>query len=896
MLWSRIRSWSQALLRRSRMESEMDAELRSHIEAYAQDLIRNGAPELEAMRRARMEFGGVERVKEECRESRGISFIETLLQDIHFGLRMLRKSPSFTAVAVLTLALGIGANTAIFSVVDWLVVRVPPVSNPREIVTLATRRIDGSHSNGFSYPNFQDIRNQTSSVFSDTAATADFHMDGLSVGNNGQPIWTSYVTSNYFELLDVRPGAGRLISPASGALANDEPVLVLGYSFWKTHLGGEVSIIGKAVSINGHPVTVIGVAPKGFHGITALLDVQGYLPLGVALVTSDVNKDFLTDRNSGHLTVIARLKPGVTPGSAEPALNVIAHWLSARYPTADKWESLNAYALGPLGPVDDPSTPETLLLMGTLFLILAGLVLLLACLNVANLLLARASVRQHEMGIRAAVGAARGRLIRQLLTESLVLALLGCVAGIVMGLASSRWMGSVNLKTAIPFVLDFRFDWRVFAYAFAATLVTGAVVGIAPAMRATHARLTELLHERARTTTAPHQRARTALVIAQIGGSLMLLIVAGLFVRSLRGVQRSQLGFDPNGVLNFTMDAHETGYDQAQGSSFLQNLLPRVRALPGIEAASLASTVPMGYYSYGKQLKIEGYESSSRHARPSAGYNAVSPEYFATMRIPLRRGRAFLDSDGQNSQRVAVINEAMAEKYWHGENPIGMHFATTDDPNHPIEIVGEVENSRTDQLYGSCGPYMYVPFAQAYQMPVTLQVRTTLPRATMNREILGTIHALAPSMPIADIQTMTEALDTINGLLLFQLGAGLAAALGILGLMLAIIGVYGVVSYRASQRTHEIGIRMALGAKPAQILKMIFGQGLLIITGGIILGALAAAGIGRLVGDFLVDVSPFDAVTYAAAILILALVALAACYIPARRAMRVDPMVALRYE
>jgi predicted permease len=878
------------------MESEMDAELRSHIEAYAQDLIRNGVPELEAMRRARMEFGGVERVKEECRESRGISFIETLLQDIHFGLRMLRKSPGFTAVAVLTLALGIGANTAIFSVVDWLVVRVPPVSNPREIVTLATRRIDGSHSYGFSYPNFQDIRNQTSSVFSDTAATADFHMDGLSIGNNDQPIWTSYVTSNYFELLDVRPAAGRLISPASGAVANDEPVLVLGYSFWKTHLGGEVSIVGKAVSINGHPVTVIGVAPKGFHGITALLDVQGYLPLGVALVTSDVNKDFLTDRNSGHLTVIARLKPRVTPGSAEPALNVIAHRLSARYPTAEKWESLNAYALGPLSPVDDPSTPETLLLMGTLFLILAGLVLLLACLNVANLLLARASVRQHEMGIRAAVGADRGRLIRQLLTESLMLALLGCVAGIVMGLASSRWMGSVNLKTAIPFVLDFRFDWRVFAYAFAATLVTGAVVGIAPAMRATHGRLTELLHERARITTAPHQRARAALVIAQIGGSLMLLIVAGLFVRSLRGVQRSQLGFDPNGVLNFTMDAHETGYDQAQGSSFLQNLLPRVRALPGIEAASLASTVPMGYYSYGKQLKIEGYESSSRHERPSAGYNAVSPEYFATMRIPLRRGRAFLDSDGQNSQRVAVINEAMAEKYWHDENPIGMHFATADDPNHPIEIVGEVKNSRTDQLYGSCDPYMYVPFAQAYQMPVTLQVRTTLPPATMNREIVGTIHALAPSMPIADIQTMTEALDTMNGLLLFQLGAGLAAALGILGLMLAIIGVYGVVSYRASQRTHEIGIRMALGAKPAQILKMIFGQGFLIITGGIILGALAAAGIGRLVGDFLVDVSPFDAVTYAAAILILALVALAACYIPARRAMRVDPMVALRYE
>jgi predicted permease len=893
-----LRAWLlrvAGLFAKERRDRELAAEIESNLRLHIEDNLRAGMTPGEARRQALLKFGGIESAKEGYRDRRGIPLLETTWQDVRFALRMLRKSPGFTAVAILTLALGIGANTAIFSMVDWLVVQMPPVSHPRQIVTLATRRIDGGYDNGFSYPNFQDIRKQAASVFSEMAATRDFGTDGLSVGNNDEPIWTNYVTSNFFQVLGIRPALGRLIRPQPDRLAGDDPVLVLSYAFWQAHFAGDPSIIGKAASINGHPVTIIGVAPKGFHGITPLLDAQGYLPLGMAIGTSDVKKDFLADRKAPDLTVFARLRPGVTKSLAAPALNVIARRLSARYPTVDKWSSLVSYPLGPLSPVSDPSSPRSMLLMSTLFLILAGLVLVLACLNVSNLLLARALVRQHEMCIRAAVGAARGRLIRQLLTESVLLAFLGCAAGIVMGLLSSRWIGSLNLKTAIPIVLDFQFDWPVFAYAFAAALATAAVVGIAPAMRATRGKLAELLHEAARTTTAPHQRTRAALVIAQVGGSVMLLIVAGLFVRSLRGVQHSNLGFNPTGVLNFTVDPREAGYNQAQGSDFLQDLLPRVRALPGVEAASLAATVPMGYYSFGRNLKVEGYQPP-RHETPRAGYNAVSPDYFETMGIPILRGRTFLDSDGQNSQHVAVINEATAEKYWHGENPIGMRFTTTDDPNHPIEIVGEAKNSRTDQLYGSYDPYMYVPLAQAYQVPITLQVRTALPLATMGNEIVGTIHSLAPAMPVYDVQTMAEALDTLNGLLLFQIGAGLAAALGILGLTLAVIGVYGVVSYGASQRTHEIGIRMALGAKPAHILKMIFGQGLLIIIGGVVLGALAAAGFGSLVGDFLVDVSPFDAVTYFAAISVLGAVALAACYVPARRAMRVDPMVALRHE
>ncbi|MGB6482318.1 MAG: FtsX-like permease family protein [Candidatus Acidiferrales bacterium] len=369
-------------------------------------------------------------------------------------------------------------------------------------------------------------------------------------------------------------------------------------------------------------------------------------------------------------------------------------------------------------------------------------------------------------------------------------------------------------------------------------------------------------------------------------------------MRSLLNAEHSNLGFDSSNVLNFTIDPHQTGYNEAQAQEFLKNLLPRVRALPGVDTASLATTVPMGGIHLGRDLKIDGYQPRSGESAPHAGYNTVSPQYFETMRITILSGRGFLDSDNQNSQYVAVISEAMAEKYWHGENPIGRHFAWTDYPQHPMEIIGEVKNSRDSGVAGPYRPYLYVPLAQRYdyQLPVTLQLRTSLPLATMNREVVTTIHSLAPAMPVLDIQTMSAALDTINGLLLFQIGAVLAASLGILGLALAMVGVYGVVSYGASQRTHEIGIRMALGAQPVQVLKMIFGQELFIVGGGVILGVLTAAAMARLVGNFLVGVGALDPFTYVSASLLLAAIALLACYIPARRAMRVDPMVALRYE
>jgi predicted permease len=826
------------------------------------------------------------------------SLFTGLMQDMHYALRMLRKSPGFAALAVLTLALGIGANAAIFSMVDWLILRMPPVAAPQQVVTLAAAEVNG-YSNGFSYPDFLDIRSQSSAVFSEVAAATNFQMDGFSIDGESEPIWCGYVTGNFFPLMGVRPALGQFIEPTSETHPNDEPILVLSYSFWKAHLGADPRVIGKSALINGHPVTIIGVAPKGFHGVGSFLDTQGYLPLGLAAVTADANKDFATNRkDSVGVMIIARLKTGVTAIGAQPALKVIAQRLSAQYPATDKWTTLIAYPFGPMSPTSDPQTPHTVWLMGGLFLMLAGLVLLLACLNVANLLLVRALARQREMAVRAAVGGGRSRLIRQLLTESLLLALIGCAAGIGLGLIASRSLSAVNLEAGLPVMLDFQFDWRVFSYAFGAALLTAIIVGIAPALRATRGDLNNLLHQSARTATAGHRRTRGLLVVAQVGGSLMLLIIAGLFVRSLHRVQHANLGFDPSNVVNFAMDPHQSGYNEAQSSEFLNTMLQRVRALPGAETASLAATVPLGPTYFGMRLRIDGYQPPKGQDAPSAGYNAISPQYFQTMRIPLLRGRGFLDSDSPNSPYVAVVNETMADKYWHGKDALGRHFVSTDDPKHSIEVVGVVENSRYGAPYGPYEPYIFVPLAQHYdyQQQVTLQLRTNLPLASTNREVVGAIHSLAPAMPVFDIQTMTEALGGVNGFMLFRIGAGLAASLGLMGLALAVVGVYGVVSYGASQRTHEIGIRKALGARPAQVLKMIFRQAIFIIGAGIALGVLAAACIARLVGSFLVDVSSLDAITYGSAVLIIAAVALVACYIPARRAMRVDPMVALRYE
>ena len=892
-----LRNAIRNLWRTRRAETELDEEVRGYADLLAEEKIRSGMAAAQAHREAKMELGGVEQVKEQTREVRAGRFLETLWQDLRYGTRMLRRSPGFTIVAVLTLALGIGANTAIFSVVDWLMLRPLPVKDAGQLTYLVAQLKGGGYDNGFSYPNFEDIRKQSTSVFSYVAGVQPFQMDGLQADGKNLQIWTNYVTGDFFEMLGIRPALGRFILPSEGAVAGADPVLVLSYSYWQAHFDGNPDVVGKKVSINGHPVTIIGVAPKGFNGPLAILDTQGYLPFGMAAANLVAKDDFLTNRSDETgMILIARLKPGMTVADAKPVLNVVAQRMAEQFPKIDNWQSMRASRLtaAPPGANSNPSQPLTII--AGLFLFLAGSVMLLACVNVTNLLLVRGSARGREMAVRAALGAGRRRLMRQLLTESLLLALVGCAGGIILGIAGSRFLSSLNLGSALPITLNFTFNWRVFAYAVGAALLTGVVVGFVPALRASRSNLNEVLHEGGRTSTGPRQRLRSTLVVAQVAGSLMLLIVAGLFVRSLQMVQHTDLGFDPDHVLNVSMDSHEAGYNAAKSEQFFHDLMGRVRALPGVQSASIAGAVPMGLYNYGSSLKIPGYQPAKGQEAPSAGYNTVTSEYFETMHIPLLQGRDFLDSDTKDSQHVAIINEAMAKKYWAGQNPVGRRFMVDEDPKHPLEIVGVVKNSVTGSISDTIGPFFYQAFAQKFLTPATLQVRTIGAPDSMTRGILGIIRTAEPAMPVFDVQTMTKALGTLDGLMLYQLGAGLAASLGLLGLLLAIVGVYGVVSYAASQRTHEIGIRIALGAQREQILRMIFRQGLLIVGVGLAVGILATLGISRLVASLLVGVAGTDPLTYAAVSILLTIVALTACYIPARRAMRVDPMTALRYE
>jgi putative ABC transport system permease protein len=815
-----------------------------------------------------------------------------LYQDLRYGFRMLVKNPAFTAIAIITLALGIGANTAVFSVVNSMLFRPLPVKDAGQLVVLAFRQEHGELQKDFSYATCEDIRSQTSDVFSSVIGF-QFGMDGLAVDNRAMHLWANYVPGDYFSTLGIQPALGRLILPSEGKTPGADPVLVLGYEYWESQFGADPNVVGKKVSVDGRPFTIVGVAPKGFHGLNSLIEAQGYIPFAMVSIEGGA-ADFMTNHSIRELMVLARLMPGVGLQQAQTRLDVVARRISEQYPDSEKGLALQALPELMARPQPDASGP--LVAISALFLALAMVVLILACINVANILLVRASARQHEMAIRAALGAGRTRLMAQLLTESVLLSFFGGVAGILLGLWMSGMLGSIPLGTELPLRLDFGFDWRVFAFAFGAALLAGVLVGVIPALRASRQNLSDALHDGGRTISFGRHRLRAALVVAQVGGSLMLLIIAGLFTRSLEKAQERDLGFDPSHVLNITVDPNQIGYSEQQGRDLETRIVERARELPGVQSASLASAVPMGYYSNGSGLRIEGYAPRSGEPAPEALYNQISPEYFQTLRIPLVRGRSFTKGDDQESQYVAIINEAMADRFWPNQDPIGRRFAMSGKADQPLVVVGVARNARNNALAGSVRPYFYLPLEQHYNSLVTLHVRTDVDANTMAISLQREIAALAPGLPVFDVQPMKDALNTLNGFLMFKLGAGLAAILGMLGLALAVVGVYGVVSFVTSQRTHEIGIRMALGAHSGEIMRMVLGQGIVIVGCGVVAGLAAAAAAGQLVGGFLVGVSPTDPVTFIGVSVLMTSVALFASFVPAWRAAKVDPMVALRYE
>lgn len=637
--------------------------------------------------------------------------MNTLWREIRYSLRTLARNPLFSLICILTLALGISANTTVFSIINFLFLRPLPVKAPDQITVLAFQQKAGPLSDTFSIAELKELRAPMSAVFSELIGE-QLGLDGLKVSGRAERIVTSYVTGNFFPGFGLQPVAGQLIRRDQGTIPGANPVLVLSYRYWQSHFGGDLGVVGHKAWVDGHPFTIVGIAPKSFHGVHSFINTQAYLPLAMAGIEG-YPSDFMENRAIRNAYLYGRLRPGVTLENARAALAVAARRISQQHPATEKNLTLELFPERLARP--EPNPDNTTLIIASLFLALCTLVLLIACVNVTNILLVRASVRQREMAIRVALGASRQKLMRQVLSESLLLALGGGIAGVLLGYCGSASLGSLHLGTDFPVFFDFGFDWRVFGYAFAGAIFAGILVGLVPAFGAAKTDLNQTLQTGGRGSVGGRSRLRSLLVTAQVGGSLMLLIVAGLFVRSLAAVQRIQLGFEPTHVVNFSMDPAEIGYSEQQGRNFFREALRRIEASPGIESASFAGVVPLGYYNNSDEVLVPGRLNAAGPTGNVTMYNVVTPGYFRTMGIRVLSGTAFTDADDEKAPYTAVISDAMAKYFWPAQDAIGREFRLAADPSHNLRIIGVVSNIRFEHPFGSTKPFFYLPLWQHYQ-------------------------------------------------------------------------------------------------------------------------------------------------------------------------------------
>ncbi|HLK20382.1 MAG TPA: ABC transporter permease [Bryobacteraceae bacterium] len=890
MTWLRVFSARiRAMLNARRLDRELEEELRSHIEMETEANIGRGMSPAQARRQALLEFGGISQTAELYREGRTIAWLEALGEDVRFALRGFARAPGFTAVAILSLGLGIGVNVAIFSMINMLLLRPLPVPDASRLVVLGSQQKGGFPMPAFAYADYRDIREQTAATFSGLLAYYA-GLDGLSAEGHADRIMTHYVTGNYFTLLGLQPALGRVILPSEGKVEGADPVLVLGYSFWKARFASDPNVIGKKVLINGHPVTVVGVGPRNFHGVQALVDIQAFLPLSLA--SSSAGFPSLSDiRSIRNLYVMGRLAPGVSLDQAQSKLKIVSQHLAADHPNDLAGVTITAQ------PQISGKIPngEGLPAAAAFFLAMAALVLVLACINLANLLMVRAGARQKETAMRAALGGSRIRLVRQFLTESFLLTIFGAVTGVFLSVWTCSALGTLKAQ-GVPLYLDLSFDGRVLAFTAGASIFAGLMLGLIPALRGSRTNLAVLARDGGQRLSGSRQRMRSVLVMGQVAASFVLLLVAALLINSLEITRRTDLGFDPHNIANFSMDPHHVGYNETQGRQFYQELLRRVRGLPEVESAGIAISGPLSPIILPMQVQPEGYEFPKGQSAPTVFYDIVSPGFFQTLRIPLVRGRQFRSSDNQNAPLVAMVNQALADRYWPGQNPIGKKILRTPDPTHWLEVVGVLKDVRYLAVPELRQPYVFFPFEQSYVPIQTLRVRYRGATDTAMAEVRKEIANLAPGLPVAGMETMRQQIESSAGFVGLRLETGFATVLGLLGLALALLGIYGVVSYTAAQRTHEIGVRLTLGASAHDIRKLVLGRGLLIICIGLPAGLLLAFATAPILRSLLPGVRATDPWMLSMLIVLLSSVTLVACYIPARRAMRADASSALRNE
>ncbi len=874
-----------SLLHGSEADAELQREIEIHIQQLTKEAIASGMAEADARALALREFGPVGRIKEQCRDTRRVSWIQDFAQDLRYGLRMLRESPGFTAVAVFTLALGIGANTAIFSIVDAVLLRSLPYPDPNQLVLMFHVPLNRPDAlSGISYRDFTECRRQNH-VFSEMAGNT-FH--DLTLTGAGEPaiVNTADVTPEVFPLLNAKPLAGRLLLPEDGK-PGAAAVAVLSENLWRSRFGSNPGLIGQSITLDMRSFTVVGILPASFR----YPDGAPHQDVWISVMQDPLFGPLTSQPGVRLLGVIGRLKPGVSLAKAQAEMNIVGARLAKEFPAED---SEMAIRTKPYREVVVGNLKFALLILVSA----VGLVLLMACVNVANLLLSRATSRGREIAVRIALGASRARIVRQLLTESTLLGLLGGVAGVLLAALVVR-----SLQTFLPSEVvrigSIHVGGPVLAFALLLSLVAALVFGVAPAVIATASNLqTNIKEGGERTGQRGGRQLRSCLAVAEVSLAMVLLVGGGLLIRSFARVTSADPGFDPNNVIEAEVSLPQFEYSTPQQwTAFANELLARLHAQPGFENCALAAPLPMDRQGQATfTFSIVGNPPLPPGRSTTADYATVSPDYFRVMRIPLLRGRLFSGKDSASNPNVTIVSEVLARRFFPNQDPIGrqMRFGFPPNGNVPREIVGIVGDVRDVALSKKPGPMMYVPFAQAPLYGGEVVVRSSLSVSGVAAAVRQAVRSIDRNLPVTDIESFPEALGQSISRERFR--TFLLGSFSAIALVLAAVGIFGVVSYSVSQRTHEIGIRMAVGAQRRDMLRLILGQGAKLALLGLVIGVFFAFLLTRLMASLLYDVSARDPQTFGAVAIVLLGVAVTACYIPARRAMRVDPMVALRYQ
>jgi predicted permease len=826
--------------------------------------------------------------------------MQTLWQDIRYAIRMLTKNAAFSFVAILSLALGIGANTTIFTVVNAILLNPLPVKDIARVVEVDTidtkTRVTAANATklGMSYVNFQDYARQTQQLFSAmTCVVGPFPLT-WSGGAEPRQFQGQMVSASFFDLLGLRPAAGRFFLPDEDTKPGGNNVAVLSYSLWTNKFGANPGVMGQTLTLNATPYTIIGVAPRGFKGTFTFNNAEEiWIPVSMyPQALAGFFKDSFNTRRFLATTVYGRLKDGVSQSAAEASLKTIAAGLESAYPRDNAGRSV---ALTPLAEAAvGVNQRGQITLAGGLMMGIVGLVLLIACVNLANLLLAQAASREKEIGVRAAMGASRGRVIQQLLTESLVLASLSALAGLAIAYAGRSVLWSFRPPFIRDSDLDLGFDSHVLLFTLSVALLTAVLIGVAPALKAARPNLIEVLKVGGRGNTVGWASSpfRSLLVVTEIALALVALIGAGLFIRSMQNAQRIDPGFESTNLFMFNFDLGALHYDEGHGQQFFRTAIERAKASPGVESATIADAPPL-IPAFSRTIFPEGQDEASGYRGTLTQVNDIAPTFFETLRIPLVAGREFTDADRAGTKQVVIANEAMARHFWPNENAIGKRFHFHGDPGLR-EIVGVVRNTVENNIGEEPQPVAYLPLAQNYSPAAIMLVRTSGRPEAVISSVRSQVQQLDSNLALTNVQTIGELLS--QGLWAPRMGAALLAVFGALALVLAIIGVYGVLSYSVNQQTREIGIRMAMGAQTGGVLRLVVGQGMRLAGAGLVLGLIVAFAAMRILGSLLFGVSAHDPLTFAGVSLVLTLAAVLACYIPARRATKVDPIIALRYE